>query len=73
MFTKKTKYEHLVEIPDSDTQGFFSRAARDKGWFGEIILHLSDVKEENKVAMAQCLSKYLFEKYEDEVIFSASQ
>ena len=32
-----------------------------------------DGNEENKVAMAQYLSKYLFEKYEDEAIFAAYQ
>ena len=35
------------------------------------LLHLSGGKEENKVAMAQYLSKYLFEKYEDEAIIAA--
>ena len=51
----------------------FLRYAIDKGWFDVIILHLSCGNEENKAAMAQYLSKYLFEKYEDEEMFAASQ
>ena len=35
----------------------------------KILLHSSGVKEQNKVAMEQYLSKYLFEKYEDETTF----
>ena len=35
------------------------------------VLNLSGGKEENKVAMAKYLSKYLFEKYEDEAIITA--
>ena len=44
--TNTPKYVHtnlkngnLVEIPYSDTQGSFSRAARYKGWVDEILLH----------------------------------
>ena len=60
---RNSKYGHLFAIPDYDTQEYFSRAARDKGWFDEIILHISCGKEENNLAMAQYLSKYFFEKY----------
>ena len=70
---KNSKYGHHVAIPDSDTQEYFSRAARDKGWVDEILLHLSGGKEENVAAMTQYLSKYLIERYEDEAFFSASQ
>ena len=37
------------------------------------MLRFSGGKEENNVAMAQYLSKYLFEKYEDEAFFDAYQ
>ena len=33
---------------------------------------MSGVNKENKAAMTQYLSKYLFEKYEDEAIIDAS-
>ena len=69
---KNLKNGNLVVIPYSDNQESFSRAARDKGWVDEILLHPSGGKEENRVAMAQYLSKYLFDKYEDEAIFAAS-
>ena len=68
-----SKYGHIFAIPASDTQELFSRAERDKDWVDKIIFHLSGGKEENKVSMAQYLSKYFFEKYEDEAIVSASQ
>ena len=66
-----SKYGHLFAIPPSETQDFFSRDAKDKVWVDEILLRLSGGKEENKVAMAQYLSKYLFDKYEDEEIITA--
>ena len=47
--------------------------ARDKIRVDKIILHLSGGKEENKVAMSQYLSKYLFDKYEDEENVAASK
>ena len=68
-----SNYGHLVSIPASDTQEFFSRAARYKYWVDQICIHLSGSKEENKVSMAQYLSKYYFEKYEDEATFSTSK
>ena len=64
-----SKYDHLISISDSDTQESFSRSARDKDWVDKILLRFSVGKEENKVAMAQYLSNYLFDKYEYEAIF----
>ena len=72
-FHTKSKYRHIVAIPYSDTQNSFSRAVRDKGSVDKIILHFSVRKEENKLAIEKYLSKHFFEKYEDEVIFAASQ
>ena len=69
----KSKYGHIVAIPASDTQELFSRAARETILVKEIILHSSGGKGENKVAMSQYLPKFLFEKYENEAIFAASQ
>ena len=63
-----SKYGHLVAIPDSDTQELFSRSVRDKGYFEKIIFHSSGGKEEKNMAMSHYLSKYLFDKYEDEAI-----
>ena len=60
-------------MPASENQVSFLRYAIDKGWVEETILHLSCGNEKNKAAMAQYLSKYLFEKYEDEEMFAASQ
>ena len=60
-------------MPSSDTQESFSRAARYKDWVDKMLIHLSGSKEENKVSVAQYLSKYLFEKDEDEAIFAVSQ
>ena len=51
----KSKYGNLVAIPASDTQEFFSGAARDKGWVNKILLHSPVGKEENRLAMAQYL------------------
>ena len=70
---KKSKYGHLVAIPDYDNQELFSSAARYKGWADNFFIYLSGGKEENKAAMVQYLSKYLYDKYEDEAIFAASQ
>ena len=61
-----SKYGHIVAMSASDTQESFSRYARDKGWVDKKYIHSSGGKEENNVAMSQYLSKYLFEKYEDE-------
>ena len=60
-------------MPDSDTQESFLRDARKKGWVEKFLLHSSGEKEENYSAMEQYLSKYLFEKYEYEAFFPASQ
>ena len=38
-----------------------------------MLLHFSGGKEQNKAAISQHLSKYLFDKYDDEAIFDASQ
>ena len=68
-----SKYRPLVVIQASDTQELFSISAKDKVWFDKTLLHLSGGKYENKVTMAQYLSNYLFEKYDDEAIFDPSQ
>ena len=68
-----SNYGHLVAMTASVTHESFSRATIYKGWVDKILLHLSVGKEENKMAMAQNLLKYLFDKYEDEAFFSASQ
>ena len=57
-----SNYGYIVVIIDSDNWGFFSRYARDKGWVDKIIIHYSDITEKNIVAIAQYLSKYMFEK-----------
>ena len=67
-FNTNSNYGDLFAVPASDTQNSFSRAARDKDWVEKNIFHLSGGKEYNKVAIAQYLSKYLFEKYEDQEI-----
>ena len=68
-----SKYGHIFSIPASDTQESFSRSAREKVWVDKILLHSSGRKDENKAAMAQYLSKYLFDNYQDERNFSTSQ
>ena len=62
-FHTNSKYENIVEIPTSDNQEYFSISAIDKGWVEKMLLRSSGAKEENKVAMAQYLSNYFFEKY----------
>ena len=69
----KSRYGNLSGIPYSENQEQFSRAARNKGWVDKILLHLSVEKEKNKMAVAQYLSKCLFEKFEFEDIFAASR
>ena len=66
-------YGNFLAMPDSDTQELFSRAARDKGWVGKILIHLPGENKGGNVSRAQYLSKYLFNKYEDEAIFDVSQ
>ena len=68
-----SKFGNVVSILASDTKEYFSKSAIDKVLVDKILLRLSGGKEEIKVAMAQYLSKYLFEKYEDEANFAASQ
>ena len=68
-----SKYGHLVAITASETQESFSLYVICKGWVDGILLHFSGGKEENKLAISQYLSKYLFKKYEDEAIFPSSQ
>ena len=70
---KSSKYWHLVAIPVSATQGYFSRTARYKGCVDKITIHSSGGNQEKKVTTAQYLSNYLFKKYEDEAILDASQ
>ena len=60
-----SRYGHFIGIPDSDTQEYFSRSGLGKVWVEEILLHQLVVMEENKVAMAQYLTKYSFEKNQD--------
>ena len=44
-FHTNSKYEHIIAIPASDTQEYFSRDTREKVWIDKIILHFSGGKE----------------------------
>ena len=72
-FHTGSKYGNLVAIPDYSIQESFLRAARDKVWVDETLIHFSGGKKDNKMTMEQYLSKYLFEKYEYELMFASSQ
>ena len=53
-----SNYGRIVAIPASDTQEYFSRASRDKGWVEKNLLRSSYGKGGNKAAMAQYLSNF---------------
>ena len=73
MSTKTLSMEILLQDQLLTTRFPFLRYAIDKVCVDGNIIHLSCGNEKNKAAMTQYLSKYLFEKYEDEEMFATSQ
>ena len=54
------------------SRNLFQQLKEIKSWLKKFFSVHQVERIKNKVAMAQYLSKYLFEKYEDEAIFAAS-